>query len=117
LARQFPLQGHWTEAEYLALSDRILVEFADGTLEFPPMPTERHQRTVLFLLRALLAFVEPRALGVALMAPLRVRVRPGKYREPDLVFMLSEHAARRSEAFLGRRGSRDGSRQSRRPRA
>jgi Uma2 family endonuclease len=99
LARQYPTQGDWTEDEYLALADRILVEFNDGTLEFLPMPTESQQRIVLFLLRALLAFVEPRSLGVALMAPMRVRVRPGKFREPDVIFMLAANAARRNERF------------------
>ena len=63
------------------------------------MPTQYHQLVVLFLYRALYAFIEARALGTVLIAPLRVRLWPGKFREPDVVFMLAAHAARRHEAY------------------
>jgi len=43
--------------------------------------------------------VTGRALGTLLLAPLPVRLWPGKFREPDVVFMLAEHADRRHEAY------------------
>ena len=63
------------------------------------MPTELHQMIVLYLYRALLAVLAAAKLGTVLVAPLRVRLWPGKYREPDIVVMLSTHAARRHDAF------------------
>src|SRR3954470_22638772 len=94
VARLFPAQGQWSEEEYLALNGNRLVEFSDGRIEVLPMPTTIHQRIVGYLYLLLTAFAGPRRLGQPLMAPLRVRLWPGKFREPDLVFMLTRHAAR-----------------------
>src|SRR5437762_14307950 len=87
IVRLFPHQGDWTEAEYLALDTNQLIEFTDGHLEFLPMPTQSHQFIVFYLQRMLWAFVTERKLGVVLGAPLRVYIRPRKYREPDVLFM------------------------------
>ena len=99
VARLFPEQGFWSEEEYLALSANRLVEFSDGNVEVLPMPTTSHQLIVAFLYRTLLEFVTTRAAGTVLFAPLRVRLWPGKFREPDLVFMSAEHASRIGESF------------------
>ena len=97
----FPPQGEWTEEEYLDLTEdtNYLVEFTDGRIEVLPMPTTSHQLIVRTLVDLLRAFVDPRSLGEVLFAPLRVRTRRRKYREPDVVFMLSEHFDRAGEAF------------------
>jgi Uma2 family endonuclease len=99
VARLFPEQGFWSEEEYLALTGNRLVEFSDGHVEVLPMPTTSHQLIVAFLYRALLQFVTARGAGTVLFAPLRVRLWPGKFREPDLVFMSAEHASRIGESF------------------
>jgi Uma2 family endonuclease len=99
IAQLFPNQGDWTEAEYLALDTNHLIEFSNGHLEFLPMPTQSHQFIVLFLYRALWAFVNERAWGTVLVAPLRLRIRPRKYREPDVVFLAAEHDALRGEQY------------------
>src|SRR2546428_9829914 len=59
VALLFPDQGEWSEDDYLWLTDhtRCLVEFTDGHVEVLPMPTDAHQRIVLFLYRALYAFL------------------------------------------------------------
>jgi Uma2 family endonuclease len=46
-----PLQGLWTEAQYLKLTDQTnqLIEFTDGVIEVLPMPTRKHQRILAFL--------------------------------------------------------------------
>jgi hypothetical protein len=98
VALLFPAQGEWSEDDYLWLTDhtRCLVEFTDGHIEVLPMPTDAHQRIVLFLYRALYACLAAHGLGIVLVAPLRLRVRPGRYREPDLLLLLSAndpHAA------------------------
>lgn len=90
----------WTEAQYLQLTDRSrrLLEFTDGHLDILPMPTDQHQVIVRFLLLALL----PRVLelgGTVLFAPLRLRVRDGKFREPDLLLVLDANDPRRGNDF------------------
>jgi Uma2 family endonuclease len=101
IAMLFPPQGEWTEEEYLDLTrdTNHLVEFSDGRIEVLSMPTTSHQLIVRALVDVLRAFVEPRNLGDVLFAPLRVRTRGRKFREPDVVFMLSEHADRVGEEF------------------
>lgn len=99
IARLFPDQGQWDEGDYLALHTNHLVEFCDGSIEVLPMPTTSHQSIVQFLSNALLAFVSAGRLGRVLFAPLRVWLRNSKYREPDIVFMLAEHADRIGEKF------------------
>jgi len=99
IAELFPDQGQWSEEEYLALESNHLVEFSHGHIEVLPMPTPRHQSILFFLSRLLHDFVTARGLGTVLPAALRVRLWPGKFREPDVVFMLAEHAERRHEAF------------------
>jgi Uma2 family endonuclease len=101
LALLYPLQGAWSDWDYLALTSASnrLIEFADGSVEILPMPTTAHQRIVLYLLAQLNAFILPEKLGEALCAPLRVKIRDGKFREPDLVFMLSEHKQRVGDEF------------------
>ena len=101
LALLYPMQGAWTDLDYLALTNASnrLIEFSEGSVEVLPMPTTAHQRIVLYLLAQLNAFILPGKLGEALCAPLRVKLREGKFREPDLVFMLSEHKQRVGDEF------------------
>src|SRR6476661_758802 len=77
-----PLQGLWTEAQYLKLTDQSnhLIEFTDGVIEVLPMPTDNHQGILLYLYDLLRTFVQTRG-GKVRVAPLRVQIRPGTYRE------------------------------------
>ena len=99
VARLFPNQGHWSEDDYLALDTNQLIEFSHGLLEFPPLPTTSHQGIAFWLCQLLVQFAGPRQLGRARMAPLKVRLWDGKYREPDVVFMLHGHDDRIGEQF------------------
>ena len=101
VALLFPAQGEWSEDDYLWLTDhtKCLAEFAEGHIEVLPMPTDEHQRMVLFLYRALYAFLAARGIGIVLVAPLRLRVRPGRYREPDVLVLLSTTDPRRSNRY------------------
>jgi Uma2 family endonuclease len=99
IAELFPTQGNWSEEEYLALPDNRLLEFAHGFLEVLPVPTTSHQALVAYFYGLLLAFVSQHDLGELLFAPIRVRLWRGKFREPDLVFMLKSHARRIGEEF------------------
>ena len=98
LATLYPEQGGWTEQEYLALDTNVLIEFADGCLEFPPMPTKAHQWTAGFLYRLLFGAVADAGLGEVYHAPYRVQVQE-RFREPDVVCILTRNAAEAGERF------------------
>jgi Uma2 family endonuclease len=95
-----PLQGLWTEEQYLRLTDQTnhFIEFTEGHVEVLPMPTRQHQAISRFLFLAFLAFVHPLG-GTVFYAPLRVRVAPGRFREPDLVLLLDVNDPRNQNAF------------------
>ncbi|MFN8487521.1 MAG: Uma2 family endonuclease [Caldilineaceae bacterium] len=99
IATLFPAQGDWSEEDYLTLDTNHFVEFSDGYIEVLPMPTESHQDIVLLLCELLKQFVKSRNLGKVLLAPLRIQLWPGKYREPDVVFMFKANQDRRGEQF------------------
>jgi Uma2 family endonuclease len=100
IATLFPEQGAWSESEYLALDTNHLVEFSHGNIEVLPMPSQTHQLIVLFLWSALTRFLKQRkSADVVLVAPFRVRLQAGKYREPDLMLMQAEHIDRRHNVY------------------
>jgi Uma2 family endonuclease len=102
VARLFPDQGHWSEEDYLALDTNHLVELSDGHVEILPMPTVPHQRILALLYNALLAFASANRLGEVLFAPVRIQLWPGKFREPDLVFMLAQNESRIHKEYWDR---------------
>jgi len=95
-----PGQGEWSEEQYLVLTDyrNRLVEFTDGFLDVLSMPTDEHPSLVKFLLLVLVPFFEARG-GVVQFAPLRLRIRPGKFREPDLILLLVANNPRRQNRY------------------
>ena len=93
----FPLQGSWTEDDYLQLGSSRLVEFSDGCIEVLPMPTKLHQRIVRFLFLLLQEFVSKSDQGEVFFAPLTVRLWPGKYREPDIIYLRPGRAEHRGQ--------------------
>jgi Uma2 family endonuclease len=99
IARLFPAQGFWDEDDYLSLDTNRLVELTDGIIEVLPMPTPAHQRILLYLCDSLRAAVRPKKLGETLIAPMPVRLRSGKFREPDVMLMLAEHSSRKTPKF------------------
>jgi len=102
VAELYPPQGEWGEEDYFALPDtNRYVELSEGKLIVPPHPTNRHQIAVLELAVRLRQFVQERNLGEVRVAPLPVRLWPGKIREPDILFIAREHADRISEQVFG----------------
>ena len=83
-----PRQGAWSDEEYLWLTDRSrrLIEFTDGYVQELPWPTFSHQAILAFLYRSFHAWVGPRG-GVVVFSALRLRVREGMFREPDLLLL------------------------------
>lgn len=93
MALLYPDQGSWTEDDYLGLDIGRHVEFCTGSLEFQPMPDEKHQAIVFFFIQALKAFASV-AGGKATLAPFPMRLWEEKYREPDVLFMKGGHVSR-----------------------
>ena len=95
-----PRQGAWSEGQYLWLTDHTnqLIEFTDGYVEVLPMPTRKHQAISQFLLLALLPHVQ-RVGGRVFYAPLRLRVREDKHREPDLLLLLDANDPRNQNRY------------------
>lgn len=87
LAKLYPVQGEWTEADYLSLQTNQLIEFTQGVLEFLEVPNRKHQRIVGYLYRHLFLYNEQRCLGEVQTAPLPIRVAPETLREPDVVYL------------------------------
>src|SRR5437764_10623621 len=90
-----PDQGMWRDEDYLWLTDRTkrLVELSDGFLEFLPMPTDKHQNILEFMFLLFHGFLAARAK--VHVSGLRLRLRPRKFREPDLLLLLDAKAPRR----------------------
>ncbi len=95
-----PAQGAWSEQYYLWLTDQSnhLIEFTDGHVEVLSPPTERHQAISRFLFLAFLSHLQPTSDAV-FFAPLRVRIRARKFREPDLLLLLDPGDPRRQDRY------------------
>ena len=95
-----PRQGQWSQDDYLRLTDctNRLIEWTDGCIEVLPMPTDEHQSIAARLYTLLDAFARERGAKV-LFAPLRVRIREGAFREPDLVLVRDARDPRRQNRF------------------
>lgn len=98
-ARLFPAQGQWDEEDYFAIETNQLVEFSNGHLEVLEMPSITHQLIALALFRLFDRWVEAQALGKVLLAPIKVQLWPGKYREPDLLFIAPHRLAQRTDQY------------------
>jgi Uma2 family endonuclease len=99
IATLFPSQGSWSDEEYLAFStERPLVELCDCAIEVLPMPTDGHQRVLdaLFLVMANHARV---AGGRARTAGIRVRIKAGVFRQPDIVYLGAARQHLRGEEY------------------
>ena len=97
-----PPPGRMTFEEFLNWCDgERRAEWVDGEV-VPLSPNSiPHQLLAGFIYRLLVAFVEAANLGVVLYAPIlmRLKTRPSG-REPDLVFVSTEHADRLRETYI-----------------
>ncbi len=49
-AFMLPVQGAWSEEDFLKFHTNRMAELVDGRLEILPMPTLKHQRILIWLL-------------------------------------------------------------------
>lgn len=75
-----------------------LVEFTDGYVEELPKPTSSHQAVLLFLYRLFHEHLKPLG-GVVMVLPLRMRIRDGKYREPDILVLCDRSDERYQDRY------------------
>ena len=95
-----PPQGVWSEDAYLWLTDHSnrLIEFTDGHIQDLPVPTSAHQAVLLFLYLQFHSYLTPRG-GVAMVSALRMRIREGKFREPDLLLLRDRSDPRYQDRY------------------
>ena len=95
-----PRQGSWSDEGYLWLTDHgnRRVEFTDGRVEGLPTPTDVHQSVLLFLHALFRAWLRPRG-GVVMVSGMRMRVREGKFREPDVLLLRDRSDPRRQNRY------------------
>jgi Uma2 family endonuclease len=80
---------------------RWSIEFTDATFEFLPPPTTYHQ-TVSQTLFLVFHTLMQRVGGDVYFAALRLQIRPGTFREPDLLLVLDKSDPRaQNEFWLG----------------
>lgn len=82
----------WSESDYLLFANdqNALIDLIDGKVVLHETPTPRHQSIVVALT---LAFGRSR-VGQVLVAPMPVRLRTDRMREPDVMFYRTEHMDR-----------------------
>ena len=88
------------ERDYLWVTDHTnrVIELAGGRVQELPMPTDTHQAVLLFLYLLFHGYLEPRG-GVVRVAPLRLRVRAGTFREPDVLLLRNRSDPRRQDRY------------------
>jgi len=102
IAQLWPPQGSWTEMDYFNLPESSqIVELSEGEVIVMPPPNDVHQKVLGNLYRYFYRFIEDRNLGTLRFSPLAVRLWPGKIREPDLLFVLHDHADRIGDLIYG----------------
>jgi Uma2 family endonuclease len=99
----FPKQGMWTEDDYLEFDrfagDEARLELSEGCLEILPMPTQLHQFILACFYEVLKAFVSTHAPGKVLFCGIKVKLKAGNFRLPDVLYMKAENAHRRHQEF------------------
>ncbi len=95
-----PQQGQWSQEAYLWLTEQgnRLIEFTDGYIEVLPMPTDAHQTILAYLYQVFFGFLQHIG-GKVLFAPLRLRIRERKFREPDMLLLRHADDPRRQNRF------------------
>lgn len=94
-----PPQGCWSDSDYLWLAGHTtrLVELTDGSIEVLPRPTETHQLSLMSVYTAFADYLKALG-GTAIIAPFPLRIREGKYREPDILVLRDAGDPRRADA-------------------
>ncbi|MBC7228244.1 MAG: Uma2 family endonuclease [Thermoflexales bacterium] len=95
-----PRPRRMTYEEFLTWADEdTLAEWVEGEVEMYSPASLSHQRIVIFLTQIMSAYVESQGLGLVIMAPFQMKLA-GSGREPDLMFVATEHLDRLRETYM-----------------
>jgi Uma2 family endonuclease len=79
-----------SEEEFLALPESMdRIELIDGEVFLPPSPNPRHQLVLGRLFRVFAGWADAHAPAFVGLAPLDVRLAPGRIVQPDLFVIQS----------------------------
>ncbi len=92
--------GPYREADYWQLPDEPRCELLYGSLVLTPSPVVRHQHVVVHLLQILHGHAR-KGEGLALVAPLDVRLADHSIVQPDLIFVSAERREILRERIFG----------------
>lgn len=92
VARFYPAQGDWTEADFARLPDNRGLELVDGVIEELPMPSLAHQRILLWVFDLIRQHIHGRIGAEVFFSGYPALIRPRTLREPDVLLVLDEHA-------------------------
>lgn len=91
-AYMLPVQGDWSEADFLKFHTNRMAELVNGRLEILPLPTWLHQLILDFLLDRIKQHLrDTQSGGKVRMAPLPTRLFARTIREPDLLYVQADH--------------------------
>ena len=91
-AYMLPVQGSWSEEDFLKFHTNRMAELVDGRLEILPIPTWLHQLILEFLFDRIRDHLrESKVGGKVLMAPIPTRLFARTIREPDLLYVCPEN--------------------------
>jgi Uma2 family endonuclease len=85
--------------EFLANGPETLAEWVDGEVVLLGAPSRLHQNLVIFLGALFQFFVDVHRCGKVLTAPFQMKLG-GSGREPDLLFVATEHLHRFRDNYL-----------------
>jgi Uma2 family endonuclease len=89
-----------TYEEFLDWTDEdTLAEWVDGEVLMTSPASDRHQDLVRFLTSVVSIYVETHKLGIVRPAPFQMKLKHSG-REPDLLFVATEHLDRLKETYL-----------------
>ena len=88
----------FTVQDYMSTPEGTRYQLLDGEMILAPSPTDKHQRLLGNLYRAIYAFVDAGSLGLVRLAPLDVVLSDHDVAQPDLMFVSNERAGILTEA-------------------
>ncbi len=88
----------FTVQDYMSTPEGTRYQLLDGEMILAPSPTDKHQRLLANLYRAVHAFVAAGNLGQVRFAPLDVVLSNHDVAQPDLMFVSNERAGIITEA-------------------
>jgi len=90
-----------TYEEFLAWADEdTLAEWVDGEVITYSPASKRHQDVASFLYEVIRAYTRPRHLGEVVQAPFQMKLDASRGREPDVLFVSTEHLDRLRDTYL-----------------